>query len=137
MIPPTVRTHPALWRAAALLAFALLLTACDVVIPRPTISVQVLNLCRGPNFTVGVFINESFRGNVTVSRTFSGIPGGSVTLRAVGTGTGGSTFRNSTFTYQDLLWTLCPPGGGTLSIESIESLETGLARSVDFGKGSP
>ncbi len=67
----------------------------------------VVNRCRSPNATVGFWLDETARGSVTYSASFS-ILTGTHSLRAVGTGAGGETFERTAFMDSDTTWTLCP-----------------------------
>ena len=100
----------------------MVLGACELLdaVALTPIDITVRNLCTGPNNTVRVYINDSYRGSVTYSQTFTGIRTGLVRLRAIGTGYGGATITGTYNIYVDSIWTLCPSsggGGGTLSFD--------------------
>lgn len=111
-------THRNLRHVVATVLVVLALTACELVTPvlevivDNTHTLEVVNRCLGPNATVGVYVNGSFVGNVFYSREFH-VMSGPLSLRAVGTSPGGSTFTNATTVRGDLVWTLCSAGGRT------------------------
>ena len=113
------RRAPALMRLLVVLipVLSLGLSGCELLLsPPPPIAVTVQNLCVGPNYTVSVYINNRYEGNVTTTRAFTGVRAGLVQLRAVGTGYGGSTYLHDRISYNNFTWPLCG-GAGTLVID--------------------
>ncbi len=114
----TPRTHwlRRILLLSAVVGLAVSLSGCFLVEPVP-IDVTVRNRCVGPNNTVRVFINNRDVGTVTSVRTFRDIRPGTVRIRAVGTGWGGSTYLHERIAFGNFTWEICG-GGGTLSIDS-------------------
>jgi len=102
-------------RASLALSTVLLALGLSGCLDLPSrIDVSVRNYCVGPNYTVSVYINNSYQGNVTTIRTFTNVRSGVVQLRAVGTGYGGSTYLHERLSWTSFTWTLCG-SAGTLS----------------------
>lgn len=76
-------------------------------------TLEVVNRCSGPNATVDLYLNDAYTGTVYYRSEFT-IMSGPLTLRAVGTGPGGSAFTNATNVRADLVWTLCSGAGLTM-----------------------
>jgi hypothetical protein len=90
--------------------------ACEQITPiigaivDNTHTLEVVNRCGGPNATVGLYLNGAHVGTVYYRREFA-VRSGPLTLRAVGTGPGATTFTNATTVRGNLVWTLCSVGG--------------------------
>lgn len=91
---------------SALSGCGLLSAATDLLLEGH--SLTVINNCLGPNTTVNFYLDGGYRGTVYTSRTFLGLSTRTYTLRAQGTGAGGSVFQRSLYIDSDMRWTLCP-----------------------------
>ena len=70
-------------------------------------SITVYNNCGGANSTVNFYLDGTFKGAVTYSRTFSGVLEGTHFLRAEGIGFGGIIFQQAYTLNSNISWTLC------------------------------
>ena len=93
----------------AVTALVSTLTACPLIntLLSSFHSITVYNNCGGTNSTVNFYLDGTFKGAVTYSRTFFGVLEGTHFLRAEGTGFGGVVFERSQFVGSDGDWTLC------------------------------
>jgi hypothetical protein len=88
-------------RVLLLGAITLALTGCEMAVPlldaiaQDRHTLEVTNLCGGPNLTVDVYLNGTFAGSVYYRERFP-VSNGPLTMTAVGTGPLGTTFRGRT-----------------------------------------
>lgn len=75
---------------------------------RSSYNITVTNLCSGSDYSVAFYINSIYQGVVTERRTFTGVPQGTHTLSAVGTGYGGGSVSRVVTLNRDVNWVLCP-----------------------------
>lgn len=95
--------------AGLLLLVVGLLSGCGIVADYVVgYSLEVRNRCGGPNSWVDFYLDDEYKGQVGSSATFRHISPGHHTVRAVGTGRGGHTFRDSVTFRSDMVWVLCP-----------------------------
>lgn len=118
-----------LLKILAVTALVSTLTACPIIeqLISSIHSITVYNNCGGANSTVNFYLDGTFKGAVTDSRTFSGVLEGTHFLRAEGTGFGGIVFERTQFVGSDGDWTLC-------SRSKEASLEDNLFRSSPQGR---
>ena len=93
----------------AVTALVSTLTACPLIntLLSSFHSITVYNNCGGTNSTVNFYLDGTFKGTVTYSRTFSGVLEGTHFLRAEGIGFGGIIFQQAYTLNSNISWTLC------------------------------
>lgn len=97
-----LRRH--LRRLSAVCLLVGLLVGCSTSIT--TYSLTVRNYCTGAAYTVDVYLDGGYLGEVTYSRTFYGIRYGWHTVRAEAYN--GSYAQDDVLFNSDMIWTLCP-----------------------------